>query len=277
MQRLFLFLYNYRAFLTFLFLEIFCGWLIVRNNSYQSAKYFNSSASLSANLLEASNSVNEYLDLKEVNEALAQENATLQNQVEQFNQSLYDLNVRQSNDMEILNKYDFISAKVINNSTRRFENYITVNRGAKHGVELGMAVIDDHGVVGKVKNVSDHFSVITSVLHIKTLISSKLKSTDDLCTTKWDGVDPQIAEILYLPRHVGIAVGDTVLTSGFNAVFPENIPVGVVQSFEITEDALFYDVKVKLASDLNKLSYVYLVKNNMKIEQDSIQNMSIDQ
>jgi rod shape-determining protein MreC len=277
MQRLFLFLYNYRAFLTFLFLEVLCGWLIVRNNTYQSAKYFNSSSTLSASLLQTSNSINEYLDLKEVNEVLALENATLQKQVEQFNHSLYDLNIRQSHDMEILNKYEFISAKVINNSTRRFENYITVNKGSKHGVEPGMAVIDNNGVVGKVKNVSGHFSVITSVLHINTLISSKLKSTGDLCTTKWDGVDPQLAEILYLPRHVSITIGDTVVTSGFNAVFPENISVGVVESFEITEDALFYNVKVKLASDLNKLSYVYLVKNNMKIEQDSIQNITIDQ
>ncbi|HNP20233.1 MAG TPA: rod shape-determining protein MreC [Fulvivirga sp.] len=276
MQRLFLFLYNYRAFLTFLLLEVFCGWLIVRNNNYQGAKYFNSSAAVSANLLETSRSVHEYLNLKEVNEVLAMENARLQKQVEQYKQSLYNLDIRQSHDIDVLNQYNFISAKVINNSTRRFDNYITINKGLKQGIEPGMAVIDNLGIVGKVKNVSEHYSVITSILHVNTLISSKLRSTGDLCTTKWDGIDPTMAEVLYLPRHVAISIGDSVVTSGYNAVFPENIPVGVVESFEKTEDALFYSVKIRLASNLNKLSYVYLVKNNMKIEQDSIQNITFE-
>lgn len=276
MQRLFLFLYKYRAFLTFLFLEILCTWLIVQNNTYQSAKYFNSSNRISASLLSTSGGISDYFNLAEVNQKLSVENALLKEQIEQFNQSLYNLNVRQNRDSDLMNRYEFISAKVINNSTRRFDNYITVNKGAKYGIEPGMAVIDGNGVVGKVKNVSANFSVITSVLHGNTLISSKLKRTGDLCTASWDGMDPQFASLLYLPRHVQMQVGDTVVTSGYNAVFPEDVPVGVIESFEISDESLFYDVKIKLAADLNSLSFVYLIKNNSKIEQDSIESITID-
>ncbi len=276
MQRLFLFLYKYRAFLTFLLLEIVCAWLIFQNNNYQSAAYFNSSNRLAAKLLQTSGSVHDYLNLKEVNESLAEENALLRQQVQQFNQSLYNLNVRQNRDIEILSQYQYISAKVINNSTRRFDNYITINKGSKHGIEPGMAVIDNNGVVGKVKNVSANFSVITSILHGKTLVSSKLKRTGDLCTTNWDGEDPQLAELEFLPRHVKLMVGDTVVTSGFNAVFPEGTPVGVVEQFELSDEAPFYEAKIRLSSDLNSLSYVYLVKNNLKMEQDSLQTITIE-
>ncbi len=250
-------------------------WLIIENNKYQSAKYFNSSNSVSASLLATSKGVRDFFNLDEVNSTLAKENAQLRQELEQFKQSLYNLDVRRDLDEDILKKYSYISAKVIKNSTRRFENYITVNRGLKHGVKEGMAVIDHRGVVGKVKTVSKNYSVIFSILHGNMLISSKIKRTGDLCTTQWDGRDYQRAEVLYLPRHVQLNVNDTIVTSGYNAVFPEGIPVGVVESFEIKEDALFFDVKIRLMSDLNSLSYVYLVKNNLLIEQDSIESITI--
>ena len=272
MQRLFLFIYKYRAFLSFLFLEIICLWFIVQNNNYQSAKYFNSSNRISGNMLATSRGVEDYFNLKEVNQDLAAENASLRKQIEQYHQSLYNINVRQNQDAELLQKYEYIPAKVIKNSTRRFENYITVNKGSKHGIEPGMGVIDQNGVVGKVKNVSRNFSVIISVLHGNSLISSKIKRTKDLCTIKWDGKNYQEVNLLYLPRHVQLQAGDTVVTSGYNAIFPEEVPVGIIESYEISEDALFFDVKVKLITDLNRLSYVYLVKNNMKIEQDSLES-----
>ena len=276
MQRLFIFLYRYRALFTFLLLEVFCAWLIVKNNSYQSAKYFNSSNRIAANLLQTSSGIRDYFGLKEVNEILANENALLKKQLDEYNQSLHYFEVTQNCDNDLLNKYEFISAKVINNSTRRFDNYITVDKGKKHGIEAGMAVIDGFGVVGKVKNVSSNFSVITSILHGNALISSKLKRTGDLCTAAWDGIDPQFAELLYLPRHVNLQKGDTIVTSGYNAVFPEDISVGIVESFDISDEAQFFNVKIKLSSDLNSLSFVYLIRNNLKIEQDSIQNSTID-
>ncbi|MEQ8924175.1 MAG: rod shape-determining protein MreC [Fulvivirga sp.] len=273
MQRLFLFLYKYRAFLTFLFLEALCIWFIVQNNNYQSAKYFNSSNRISANLLATSRGVSDYFNLKEVNTDLAQENAILRRQLEQLEQSLYNLNVRQRQDDELLSQYEFIPAKVIKNSTRKFENYITINKGTKHGIEPGMAVINNNGVVGKVKEVSRNFSVIISILHGNSMVSSKIKRTGDLCTVKWGGEDYLTANVLYLPRHVQLSAGDTIITSGYNAIFPEGIPVGTVESFEISEDALFYDAYIKLSTDLNKLSYVYLIKNNLKVEQDSIESL----
>lgn len=274
MQQLFLFVYKYRAFLTFLALQIVCIWFIVQNNKYQSAKYFNSSNTIAANLLNTSKDVQDYFRLTEVNKTLAEENAQLKRQVQQFNESLYELNVRQSTDEDLLGKYEYISAKVIKNSTRSFENYITINKGEKHGIEPGMAVIDNEGVIGKVKTVSKNYSVVISVLHANSLISSKIKRTGDLCTVKWDGENYLSAQVLYLPRHIKLNVGDSVITSGYNAVFPEGISVGTIQSFEISEDALFYNVKLDLASDLNRISYVYLIKNNLKIEQDSIENFT---
>ena len=139
-----------------------------------------------------------------------------------------------------------------------------------------MAVISSKGVVGKVKNVSRNFSVITSVLHGSVQISSTVKRTGDLATAKWDGVDPNQATLLHVPRHVNLNVGDTIVTSGYNAVFPPDIPIGQIISFDIREGQPFYDVKIDLSVDFNQLSFVYLVKNNLKMEQDSLMNVTTE-
>ncbi|MBL6446546.1 rod shape-determining protein MreC [Fulvivirga sp. 29W222] len=286
MQRLFLFLYQYRAFLTFLFLEIICSWFIIQNNNYQGAKFFNSSNRLAAGLLQSSGNISDYFGLARVNADLAQENAGLKERLEQLNQRLVEIQISHvkdsslaktdsvtipETDSTVVKKYEYFSAKVINNSTRRFNNYITINKGAVDGVEPGFGVIGNDGVVGKVKIVSKHFAVITSILHGDVLISAKIKRTGDLATVKWAGVDPYAAQLMYVPRHVKPLVNDTIVTSGYNAIFPEGIPVGVVKDVEVREDALFYDITISLASDLNELSYVYLIKNSLKTEQDSLE------
>jgi rod shape-determining protein MreC len=271
MRRLFIFLYQQRAFLIFVILEVVCVLLIVRNNQYQGARFFNSSNTLVAGMMSSSRNVNEYFNLGTVNEQLALENAALRKEIGQIGQSMYPLDYSRLADLDYLNQFSYIPAKVINNSTRRFTNYITINRGAQDGVEPDMAVVNNYGVVGKVKTVSQRFSVIFSFLHTDMRVSSKLKRTGDLCTSQWDGVNPYLGQVSFLPRHVEPLVGDTIVTSGYNAIFPENIPIGIISDIELSDNSPYYDIDMELAADLNGLSYVYLIKNSLKEELDSIE------
>ena len=157
MDRLLNFVYQYRAFFTFLLLVLFCSWLIVENNQYQSTRYFNSSNRLAANIISYSQGVREYFSLRRINSDLAEENAKLRSELERYAQ--YD-----SMYVDTTRRFDFVSAKVINNSTQMFKNYITVNKGTEHGVRPGMAVISTRGAIGKVKSVSEHYSVLISYL-----------------------------------------------------------------------------------------------------------------
>src|SRR5580704_2437590 len=114
MERLFNFVYEYRAFFTFLVLEVFCAWLIIQSNQYQSALYFNSSNRVSATILNFSEGVREYFSLRKINGNLAKENALLRKKLEQRNQSLYTLETREVTDPAIINRFDFVSAKIVN-------------------------------------------------------------------------------------------------------------------------------------------------------------------
>jgi rod shape-determining protein MreC len=271
MERLLNFVYQYRAFFTFLVLQLFCGWLIVENNQYQNTKFFNSSNRLAANIAGFSQGVREYFALRKINVALAEENARLRTRLEQRTQSFYQLDTRELRDPAIINRFEYVSAKVVSNSTHQFKNYITIDKGQADGVQPGMAVISHEGAVGKVKSTSQHFSVLISLLNIDEHVSAMLKRTGHFGTVQWDGLDPRYTQLRFIPRHVNPLPGDTVVTSGYNAIFPPGILVGIVQDVKLKEEAPFYEIKVELAQDFGRLAFVDVVKSNLKAEQDSLE------
>jgi rod shape-determining protein MreC len=272
MERLILFVYQNRAFFTFLVLEICCAWLIVENNAYQGTKFFNSSNGVVATMNNFSQRVRDYFQLSEVNRMLAEENASLKQTVDRQRKQVYPV-ASEILDSALVKQYDFVSAKVVNNHVDLVKNFITIDRGKDAGIEPGMAVISPLGVVGKVKLVSTHYGVVTSILHIDVMISAVLKRTEHFGTVQWDGLNPDLVEFKYIPRHVSPAVGDTVITSGYNAVFPEGVMIGVINEVKLSDEALFYDLKVKLSQDFRKLSFVTVVRNHRQAEQDSLENV----
>ena len=280
MERLILFVYQYRAFFTFLLLEIFCTWLIVENNAYQGTKFFNSSNGLVAGMNSFSQSVRDYFQLSDVNRMLAEENASLKKALEQQRKQVYPTNnividstaVTRTDTTKFI-QYEYISAKVVNNHVDLFKNFITIDKGEDDGVEEGMAVISSQGVVGKVKTVSNHYSVVTSILHIDVMVSAILKRTEHFGTVQWDGRNPDIVEFKYIPPHAAPVKGDTVITSGYNAIFPEGVMIGIIDDVKLNKAALFYDLKVKLSQDFRKLSFVNVVKNHRQHEQDSVEQV----
>jgi rod shape-determining protein MreC len=275
MERLFIFLYQYRAFFTFLILELFCAWLIIENNQYQGAQFFNSSNSAVASLNNFSQGVREYFLLRKINSSLADENAELRSKLEKYRQAEFALKSQQLHDSlkldsTVISQYDFVSAKVVANTVNRFTNYLTINKGSDDNIAPGMAVISMQGAVGKIKSVSRHFSVIKSILHIDVRVSGLLTRTGHFGTVRWNGQDPDYVQLEYIPRHVKPVKGDTVVTSGYSAVYPQGIMIGTIDDIVLRDNSLFYDLTVKLSQDFRKLSFVEVIRNNLKDEQDSI-------
>lgn len=271
MERLFLFFYQNRAFFTFLLLEIICIWLIVSSNHYQSAQFFNSSNNMVAAINGFSHGVGEYFSLRRTNEDLARENAALRTALEKRTQLLYAVRAQGVADTTIVNRFEYVSAKVVNNSVDRVINFITIDRGSSSGIEEGMAVIGNSGAVGKIKATSEHYSVVTSLLNVDVMISAMIKRTEHFGTVQWDGKDPLFINLNYIPRHVRPVIGDSVVTSGYNAIFPEDIMIGTIEEIQLNDAAQFYDLKVRLSQDFQRLSYVAVVKSNLKVEQDSLE------
>jgi rod shape-determining protein MreC len=270
MQRILLFIYQYRAFFTFLILEFISMALYIQNNSYTGARFFNSANRFTVTINNITNNVREFFALREVNRTLAEENRRLREQLQQYIQQRY-YPADTAKDSARIRQYEFISAKVVNNSVGRFTNFITIDRGVQDGVAPDMAVISPEGVVGKVKVSGNHFSVVTSLLNVDVMISARLKRTGHFGTVQWDGSDPDYTLFKFLPRHVQPVRGDSIVTTGYSGIFPENLLIGTVADIELPQGAPFYTIRVRLAQDFRRLSYVTVIRNRLLPELDSLE------
>lgn len=167
--------------------------------------------------------------------------------------------------------YPLVPARVLNNSLRAVDNYLTLNVGEADGVRPGLGVMSATGVVGQVKSVSAHYATVFSLLHSKMAVAAKIKRDGTFGSVKWPGDDYSHALLDYIPRQNRLVVGDSVVTSGYNAVFPEGVLVGTVESFVKEPDKNFWTVRLRLAVDFSRLTYVYVVHNRPRTGRDSLE------
>lgn len=279
MQAIFNFLYRFRATILFLCLQVICLLLIARFNSYQKTFLVNTSNYYVGKINAFSNEIIAYLHLKEVNKSLAEENARLNELLFRERQKNYS-NLIPINNEDIASKYRFEPAKVVNKTTRKLRNFITLEKGTENGIEKDMGVISPNGIVGRVIEVSPHYSVVSTILHNQSTISVKVKlskmgNQPYLSYIQWNAKDPNYTKMKDIPLSIPVSVGDTVTTSGYNAFFPDAIMVGIVERINPQKTSTFHDIDVRLSTNFNTLSYVYVIKNKLQKEQLSIEKDTV--
>jgi len=261
MNLIFRYLKNKLHVLLFLFLEIFCLISIIRSNRYQSAFYFSNTRKVAGKLQEANHSIFDYFDLNHKNQALSNENLRLRRQLKD-NYLIESRKVFTVNDSVYKQRYEYIPAEVITNTINLQNNYITINRGSSSGLEPGMGVFCPEGVIGRVIEVSENYSIVTSILNSTFKLGCKI---DEMKLAKgtihWSGRDPNFVDYLEVNKYEQIKKGYHIVSSPYSKYLPENIPIGTVDKIETKSTDDFYKIKVKLAVNFGRISTVYVVKN----------------
>ena len=266
MRNLFILLWRNHFTLLFLLLWTFCFYLVIKNNNFQQVSVFNSTNKVVATVMEGVNYIKEYINLKENNANLARENANLKTLMPE---SFYEVSALKQVVQDTLRKqqYAYINAQVVNNSVNRRNNYLTLDKGSLHGINKDMGVISSTGVVGIVKDVSDHYCTVMSVLHKNTRISTRFSKSNYFGSLIWEGENPRLATLTDIAKHVKFKTGDTLVTTMYSSIFPEGIMVGTVMGSDIRKGENFYRIHVVLSTNFSNLSHVYVVVNLMKDEQ----------
>ncbi len=214
-----------------------------------------------------------YFNLKNVNDSLQAENARLRSQLlNAFYQN--NFTVTKISDSTYKQQYQYISASVVNNSVTKRNNYITLDKGSEHGIEKGMGVICSNGIVGTVQFVSTQYCVVLSFLNSQSNLSVKLKKNNAFGALVWEGDDPQEARLKDVNKHVPIAVNDEVITSSYSTIYPEGIPVGNISAHYLDEGENFHNIHVKLNTDFGTLKSVYVIRNLLKNQQQSVEALA---
>ena len=273
MRNLILFLTRNYYIILFLFLESLSIFLVFQNNHFQRAHFLNSSNAISGNIYETYSGITDYFGLKQENKKLANENVMLRNQLRESSSDELKSPVLVKISLGT-KQYIYLSAKVVNNSTNKRKNYLTLNIGSKQGVKTEMGVISPDGIVGIVRDVSENFCSVMSVLNESTRIPVAIKKFGENSILIWTGDDEWHARMERIPSHLELAKGDTVVTSSYSSIFPEGIRVGYIEDFEKVAGNTFYNVTIKLSTDFNRLSYVTVVNNLMKEEQTNLEKIN---
>ncbi|MDR2469133.1 MAG: rod shape-determining protein MreC [Tannerella sp.] len=276
MQKLLEFLFSKRHWLVFILCEVISFVLLYRYNAYQRNIFLGSAHTAIGYVSSVSATVLSYIQLREENKLLNERNGLLELEVLDLEQQLETLRSEQLSYDEalpdsLMRQYQYISARVVNNSVSRLSNYITINKGAKDGIQPDMGVVSTRGVVGIVSTVDEHFSVVISLLNPKSKLSCKLKGRDYYGMLSWDGRDTQYAHLGELPNHVEFQKGDTVVTSGFSAIFPPGIRVGTIVEMDNSHSQSFYSLKVKLATDFQRLKNIRVIRNLLQQERLTVE------
>ena len=260
-------------FLFVIYLAIGFVWLFT-DRRYQQSVYLSSANSISSSVYEVSGSITGYFNLREINDELQIRNASLENELLNLKSELdYYKSLAENDSLPDdvpINRFSYVTANVTVNSINKPFNYFTINKGSNSGIEKGMGVVNQNGIVGIVNVVGPHASRVISLLNETQHFSVKVKGTQSVGSLQWKVGNPSVAYVEDLPRHLLYHVGDTVVTSGYSTTFPEGIPVGVVLGEVKTKDSNFVSLKLRLLSNFNNLRTVRVILDNMKNEIDSL-------
>lgn len=273
MKNLLAFVVKHNFIFIFLILQVLCVLLMVNKNGYQGSHVINSSNQVVAHVYSTAANTKEYFSLKQENDRLSYENAALRNLLKS-NYAAIPLSEYKKNDTLYKQQYSFVAAKVVNSSVNKRRNFITLNIGANMGISRDMAVMTSNGIVGIVTDVSPNFSSVMSLLHKDVRVNCQLKRDGSYGPLIWDGKDYSHCLLTDIPTHAKITKGDTVITSELSGIFPEGLMVGTIESYERRINESFYTATVQLSANLKKVNHVYVIKNKLKMERDSLETIT---
>ena len=202
-----------------------------------------------------------------------EQNKMLRSEVEQLRQRDVNVNEIMAENTRLTNilnyknavkQFDTAVAKIISYDSSNLTNSITINLGAKDGMQKNMPVITPQGLVGTIVAVYEHSAKVQLILDPRSAVGAIIQRPESRVIGIMQGsVGVQtLAKMLNIPRDADVVVGDNVLTSGYGGLYPKGIVIGEV--VEVTNEAggLLKYATVKTAVDFYRIEEVLVIVNS---------------
>lgn len=155
-------------------------------------------------------------------------------------------------------KYEHITARLLNVSLTPFSKTALVGAGSDNGVKINQIVTNSQGLVGRVTEVSDNYCRVMLINDFNSRVPIVTLLAQERGILAGDNRN---TKIVYLQKNHGIKTGEKVITSGDGMMYPRGIIVGEVS--KVTEN----EVYVEPAINFNSTDFVNIFGNNLKPEE----------
>lgn len=268
MQQIINFVLRNKTFLLFLLLFVLSLSLTIQSHSYHKSKFISSTNFLSGGIYNATQNLKAYFKLRERNKILIDEN-------NQLKSILYNYKALEDSkplmDSSFNKSFEFNTATVIKNSYSNTKNYLTLDKGSNDGMKMDLGVITSKGIVGIIDNLSPNYSRVISILNTKSRINAQLKASSHIGSLIWNTKSVEFVQLIDISKFAPIKIGDTIITGGQSSIFPQGIPIGTIDNFELDISGDTYTIDIKLFNDMTDIGHVYVITNTDSDEIKSLQ------
>lgn len=254
----------------FIFLEIAALSFLSHNGQMQNRWMFRGFNAINSALWGTGENIAGYFSLKSRNEDLAMENYMLLQQLRAYQGAEKELEL---SDVETIRNFTYIHSAITKHSSNKQHNCIILDKGADDGVVNGSGVITSNGVIGVVDAISRRYAHVMSFNNKDMVISARIGKDGAVGPLRWDGISKTGAILSEIPHSTPFEQGDTVYTSGFSALFPADIPLGVLGESKIVNGST-KEIKVRLFQDISNARYVTVVINNEREEIEELEGVA---
>jgi rod shape-determining protein MreC len=152
-----------------------------------------------------------------------------------------------------------IVARKIGEESTNFLDTILIDLGRQHGIEVGMPVVTDQGLVGRISEVTDSVSKVLLLTDPSSSASALLADSRLNGVVRGSSSGDLVMD--FIPQGPTFEVGEMVLSSGLGGKFPKGIAIGAIESIESQPNAVFQKAVVRPAVDFGSLETVMVITN----------------
>lgn len=206
-----------------------------------------------------------FIDVEKVkleNKELRQKN----NELEQQLRGLEIIKAENTTLKEYLNltdkyaEFETIPGYIIQKDITNYGRTIVINVGEKDGVQPGMTVIADKGLVGHIISTTSDTAKVQTIIDTATTVSSTISTTRDSIVVR-GSLDSEITlKATYIPTQANILEGDNVETSGIGGIYPKGIHIGTIKQVVNTKNITDRYAIIETGVDFSKLETVLVIK-----------------
>ncbi len=189
-------------------------------------------------------------ELRRENDALKLQVAQLQGKAAEADRLALLLNFRQSH-----TDVPMVAARVIGGSAGNASQTIELDRGERDGIRRNMGVITPDGVVGKVVEAYPNTAQVLLLSDKDSGVGAML--ADSRIQSPVGGTGEPLLAMKYVPNDDTVSMGERVVTSGMDRIFPRDLPVGTIA--EIKSGNPFKQIRIKPAANLQRLEEVLVL------------------